>query len=82
MPLYEYYCEENEKTIEVRHGMSETVDTWKKLCDLASMELGETPGEAVVKRVISGGMSLPRRKVGEAKAPAVSGGHTGGCSCC
>ena len=83
MPLYEYYCEQNEQTLEVKHGMSETVNTWQKLCELANIDLGETPGDAEVKRIISGGMAVPRKRVGEAKAPAVpSGGHSGGCSCC
>lgn len=82
MPLYEYYCEDNQKTIEVKHGMSETVDTWEKLCGLASIDLGETPGKAKVKRVISGGMSVPRKTVGEVKAPAPTTSHGGGCGCC
>lgn len=84
MPLYEYYCEDNQKTIEVKHGMSETVNTWEKLCCLANIDLGETSREAKVKRVISGGMSVPRKTVGEAKTPAAPSGHThtGGCGCC
>ncbi|WP_372370322.1 zinc ribbon domain-containing protein [Candidatus Uabimicrobium sp. HlEnr_7] len=82
MPLYEYYCEHNQQILEVRHGMSETVNTWEKLCSVADIDLGTTPRDSEVKRLISGGMSVPRKSVGEVKATTIPSNHSGGCSCC
>lgn len=77
MPLYEYYCEHNQQTVEVRHGMSERITTWEKLCSLAGIQVGNTPKNTEVKRVISGGMGIPRKST-EAKPNIPSPSHSSG----
>jgi hypothetical protein len=53
MPLYEYICPGNNQTVEVRHGMTERVSTWGELCRLAGVELGTTPEDSPVERLLS-----------------------------
>ena len=53
MALYDYYCEANERTVEVRHSMSESVKTWGELCEAAGIETGDTPVEAPIRRLMS-----------------------------
>ncbi len=53
MPRYDYYCPENQKTLEVIHPMSETVKTWERLCELAGETLGDTATSAHVERVLN-----------------------------
>jgi hypothetical protein len=52
MPRYDYHCEANGRTIEVRHGFDERVETWAQLCERAGESLGDTPPEALVEKVI------------------------------
>lgn len=58
MPTYEYHCPENGKTIEVWHRMNLSVASWGELCELASIDPGETQASSPVKRLISGGQLL------------------------
>jgi len=53
MPRYEYFCEENQQTVEVSHPMDHVVKTWGEICQLAAMEPGQTPTDASVKKLIS-----------------------------
>lgn len=53
MPYYEYRCAENGRTVEVRHGMDETMDSWGELCDRAGLDPGRTPPDAPVERLFS-----------------------------
>lgn len=53
MPYYEYHCETNGQTVEVRHGMNEHVDTWGQAAEMAGVELGDTPATAPVARLMS-----------------------------
>ncbi len=55
MPTYDYRCEANARIIEVRHGMNEIVRNWADLCARAGIEPGDTPGDAEVVRLITGG---------------------------
>ena len=55
MPYYEYQCAANGQTIEVRHGMSEELTTWGQLVDRAAVDLGDTPADSPVKRLVGGG---------------------------
>lgn len=55
MPKYDYRCELNGQTVEVIHPMSQVVATWGELCELASVETGETPANTPVHKIISGG---------------------------
>ena len=59
MPSYDYRCEQNGQVVEVRHKMSEKLTTWGEVCEKAGLELGDTPAEAPVQRLISGSTLLP-----------------------
>ncbi len=58
MALYDYYCEANDQTVEVRHSMSETVRTWGELCEVAGLESGDTPADAPLRRLMSAPVPL------------------------
>ena len=61
MPFYDYFCEANQETVEVMHGMNESVSTWGELCALADIEPGETPSDSPVKRLIATpGLAFPK----------------------
>ncbi len=53
MPLYDYYCEANDRTIEVEHPMSVKLRTWGEVCYVAQISLGETDPLAPVRKKIS-----------------------------
>ena len=55
MPLYEYHCEANDEYIEVVHRMSERYETWGELCEKTKRELGDTPADAPVRRLVGSG---------------------------
>ena len=55
MPTYDYRCEANDRVVEVKHGMNESIATWGALCERAGIEPGDTPADALVVRLISGG---------------------------
>ena len=55
MPTYDYYCENNGKTVEVSHRMSEQMGSWGELCERAGIEPGDTPEDTPVRKLISGG---------------------------
>ena len=55
MPMYEYLCETNGQTVEVVHRMSDRYATWGELCENAKIELGDTPADAPVTRLIGSG---------------------------
>ncbi|MGB1884432.1 MAG: hypothetical protein ACPHUF_11040 [Gammaproteobacteria bacterium] len=55
MPLYEYHCETNGQTVEVVHKMSERYETWGELCAGAEIEVGDTPADTPIQRLIGGG---------------------------
>ena len=70
MPTYEYYCDENDQTLEVLHGMNDTILTWGELCEIAGIEHGDTPASTTVERKLSA-ISLLSKKG--------DGGNSGGC---
>jgi len=53
MPYYEYRCGANGQTLEVRHGMEERLATWGELAGRAGLEVGDTPGDAPIERLLS-----------------------------
>jgi len=61
MPLYDYYCEANDQTIEVVHSLSKKIEFWAELCYYAQVPLGDTDPEAPVKIVIrrAPGLAVP-----------------------
>lgn len=61
MPYYDYICKANGRKVEVSHPMSEDVSTWGQVCELAGMELGDTPADAPVTREMPlAGLSMPK----------------------
>ncbi|RMH13558.1 MAG: zinc ribbon domain-containing protein [Planctomycetota bacterium] len=53
MPRYEYRCAENDRVVEVEHGMSEELKTWGQVCERAGIDPGGTPRSAGVEKIIS-----------------------------
>ena len=52
MPRYDYHCEANGRTVEVRHGFDEKLLTWREVCERAGIPRGDTPADAPVEKVI------------------------------
>ena len=55
MPKYDYYCEANDQVVEVNHPMRERLHTWGEVCERAGLDRGDTPFDAPVKKLITGG---------------------------
>ena len=53
MPLYDYYCEANDQTVEVMHSIKIDIKTWGELCKLKELDPGKTPKDTPVKRLLS-----------------------------
>lgn len=70
MPKYDYRCPENGELVEVFHKMSESITTWAELCEKAGRELGSTPGDSPVQRVI-GAPAVNTPQIGEWKRKPV-----------
>ena len=84
MPSYDYYCPENDRTVEVNHRMSELMKSWGDVCARAHIELGDTPSESPVQKQISGGAFIHSPGEGGGSVPEYSGGsccNGGGCGC-
>lgn len=77
MPTYDYRCETNGRTVEVRHSMNERLATWGEICERAGIEPGETHPESPVQRLITGGLYVSSAALKNAEAPSCG---TGGCS--
>lgn len=58
MAMYDYFCEANGQTVEVRHRMSESFSTWGEICEQMSMPLGDTPADAPVEKLLGTGSRL------------------------
>lgn len=52
MPAYDYYCDENQTTVEVEHPMNTHLRTWGEVCFVAQVSLGDTDPLAPVRKVI------------------------------
>jgi predicted nucleic acid-binding Zn ribbon protein len=81
MPTYEYFCEANGQTVEVRHRISERLATWGELCQRNGTGTGKTRAEAPLQRLISASAVLSA-KVGSSQAEACEAGPAccgGGC---
>ncbi len=76
MPTYDYRCEANGRVVEVQHRISEAVATWGELCERAGIEPGDTPSDAPVVKLATGGNVVSSRSLGSGAAPACS---SGGC---
>ena len=58
MAMYDYFCEANGKTVQVRHRMSESFSTWGEICEQMSIPLGDTPADAPVEKLLGTGSKL------------------------
>ena len=77
MPYYEYRCPQNGRTVEVRHSMSETVETWGDLCARAEVSADGTPVAAPVERLMSAPVPLTGRS--DSRGPTAPCGPACGC---
>jgi len=76
MPTYDYRCNTNGRVVEVNHRMSEQIATWGELCERAKVPCGDTPTDAPVHRLATGGNVITSGSLGSGTAPACG---TGGC---
>ncbi len=70
MPTYDYRCDTNGRVVEVSHRMSESLSTWGELCERAHVALGDTPADAPVHRMATGGNLISSSSLGSGAAPA------------
>ena len=77
MPYYEYQCVANGRTLEVRHGMSERLTTWGELAQHADADVGETPKDAPIERL----MSAPAPVTSSSSGDPGFQGCGSGCAC-
>jgi len=75
MPTYEYYCPDNQRTVEVMHGMSAALTTWGEVCAKAEIPQGKTPSEAPVDKLLGAGMVIAKSRPAE----DFNCGNPGGC---
>lgn len=60
MPCYDYFCEANGRTVEVRHPVSVVLTTWGEVCYAAQVPMGDTDFLAPVRKVITApGLAFP-----------------------
>jgi hypothetical protein len=81
MPSYDYLCEANGRVVEVKHRMSDKLSSWGQLCETAGIETGDTPADAPVQRLATGGQVVKSSSLGDAAAPPCAAGGCGGGMC-
>lgn len=81
MPTYDYRCELSGQVVEVKHRMSEMLNTWGELCERAGIDPGATPVDAPVVRLATGGQVVKSGSLGESAPPCASGPCCGGGLC-
>jgi hypothetical protein len=53
MPVYDYFCDANGRTVEVAHPLAARLSIWGEVCYVAQIPLGDTDPMAPVKRVFT-----------------------------
>lgn len=53
MPVYDYHCEANGRTVAVRHGIETELTTWGEVCYAAQIPMGDTEFLAPVQKLVS-----------------------------
>ena len=81
MPTYDYLCEANERIVEVRHGMNESIANWGELCERAEIDMGSTPADSPVKKLATGGNVVKSGSMGSGNLPPCASGGCGGGMC-
>ncbi len=79
MPTYDYRCDTNGRTLEVRHPMNQKVRTWGELCKLLDMDPGNTAAKEPVRKVITSSNVIKRESLGSGTAPPCEGGSGPSC---
>jgi hypothetical protein len=79
MPTYDYRCDSNGRVLEVSHRMSETLNTWGELCQQAGVDTGDTPADAPVQRLATGGNIISSTSRGSGAAPMPPCASSGCC---
>ncbi len=74
MPTYDYRCAANGAVIEVHHRLSETVRTWGELCALSGHATGNTPPDAPVEKLATGGQVVRPGSLKNPEPPCGGGG--------
>ncbi len=77
MPTYDYRCESNGQVVEARHGMNEALTTWGELCARTGIDLGSTPADSPIRRLVTGGNVVRSSTLGDAETPPCNTG-----TCC
>lgn len=82
MPSYDYRCPVNGRVLEVRHGMHESIAHWGELCARAGIDPGDTPLDAPVERLITGGAVVGSAALkNPSPPPCMSGASCSGGGC-
>ncbi|MDH5181652.1 MAG: zinc ribbon domain-containing protein [Gammaproteobacteria bacterium] len=66
MPTYDYHCDANGRTVEVKHGMNEKLFTWGELCERAGIDIGDTPVGTDIRKLATGGQVMKGGNMGSA----------------
>jgi hypothetical protein len=82
VPTYDYRCETNGQIVEVKHHMNERLATWGELCACAGIEPRNTPLDAAVEKLITGGQVVRSSSLGDAAAPPCATGPCCGGGMC
>ena len=53
MPFYQYFCEKNQLTVEVKHPVSQRLKTWGEVCECGRINPGDISLDSSVVRLIS-----------------------------
>ena len=78
MPSCDYLCEANGQVVEVKHRMSDKLSTWGQVCEKAGIDAGNTPTDAPVQRLATGGQVVKSSSLGDTTPPCAAGGCGGG----
>ncbi|HEC83790.1 MAG: zinc ribbon domain-containing protein [Candidatus Parabeggiatoa sp. nov. 2] len=76
MPTYDYQCVENGQVVEVKHSINDELTTWGEVCAGAGIDLGATPADSRVERLITGGQVINSSALKNPEPACASG------SCC
>ena len=82
MPTYDYRCDDNGRTLEVRHSMNTQLRTWGELCELLGIRPGKTPKTAPVRKIFTGSSVLKSENLGSGEAPPCQSGPCCGGGMC
>jgi hypothetical protein len=82
VPTYDYRCDANGRTLELRHGMNERVSTWGELCTRLGIDPGGTRAGEPVRRLIRSGGVVQSENLGSGEAPPCASGPCCGGGLC